>query len=744
MAKRLSVKIAGILILVMIVIMSVFTFYFVQSRSANMEGELLSRGRIEALTGATTMERVLQEALDSGRFTVEELFDENYVPIPNTSPQKYRTRYDAFLDKAIQTLEDEYLKDEQVVFAVLVDRNGYLPTHNGKYSLPLTGDPEKDKVGNRTKRLFNDEVGLRAARNDQEILKQVYHRDTGEKMWDISAPVHLNGTKWGSFRIGFSMAQTDAKIAELKTQIIGAMLIMLLVSIVTILGVVTFLIRPLLRLTEAARLIAEGNFDREIPRESDDEIGTLAEAFNRMTTVIVRNLKGEVERSGRLFTSIKEAITQISNAASQMSAISTQQSSGSAEQATAVQQVTTTAAEIAITAKGITDNAVMVESLAEKANRSCLAGTSDILNAIEGMVRLRTQVQGIATAMLQLGDNSQKIGGIVEIIDDISDQTNLLALNAAIEAAGAGEAGKRFAIVAKEVRRLAERTVDATRQIKGLIEEIQRATNSTIVVTEEGTKGVDSASSLVDKVQVSFGEIIKVVSDTSQAAKEISLSTRQQTSACEQMAETMNEVRDVARQVADCAMETERAIGELTSLTENLNHLMEEEIQSKGKSAALTGSRIMERVLASAIDTGRFSIDGLFDENYVPIPGTEPQKYHTRYDSYLDEAIQRLEDEFLENDSQVVFAVLVDRNGYLPTHNSKYSLPLTGNREKDKLGNRTKRIFDDKVGLAAAQNLKDVLVQVYYRDTGDKIWDISVPVYLRGRHWGAFRIGYSM
>src|SRR5512144_839402 len=103
--------------------------------------------------------------------------------------------------------------------------------------------------------------------------------------------------------------------------------------------------------------------------------------------------------------------------------------------------------------------------------------------------------------MLKLGEHSQKIGGIVDIIDEISDQTNLLALNAAIEAAGAGEAGRRFAVVAQEVKRLAERTVLATRQIRGLIEEIQAATNTTIMVTEDGTKAVDRAASLVDKVQ---------------------------------------------------------------------------------------------------------------------------------------------------------------------------------------------------------------------------------------------------
>src|SRR6185369_13206372 len=174
MSQKLSIKIAGILIMVMIVIMTIFTFYFVKSRTESMESELLSKGRIEALIGAQMMEQLLEEQLNSGRFTLEDVFDTNYVPIPNTDPQKYHTKYDSYLDKTIIEIEDEYLKDEQVVFAALVDKNGYLPTHNSKYSKPLTGDKEKDKVGNRTKRLFNDPVGLAAAKNEKDLLKQVY------------------------------------------------------------------------------------------------------------------------------------------------------------------------------------------------------------------------------------------------------------------------------------------------------------------------------------------------------------------------------------------------------------------------------------------------------------------------------------------------------------------------------------------------------------------------------------------
>ncbi|HEY6873335.1 MAG TPA: methyl-accepting chemotaxis protein, partial [Geobacteraceae bacterium] len=384
MAQKLSVKIVGILILVMVVIMTVFTIYFVRQRTTAMEDELLSKGRIEAMTGAKEMERVLEDAVDNGRFTLNEIFDENYVPMPNTDPQKYHTKYDTYLDKEIQGLEDEYLKDDQVVFACLNDRNGYIPTHNSKYTLPLTGDKEKDTINNRTKRLFNDPVGLAASRNTQEFLKQVYVRDTGEKMWDLSAPVVVKGKHWGAFRVGFSMEKTEKKIAALRLQIIGAMLIMLLIASLTIYLVVGHFVRPLLRLTEAARRIAGGSLEEEVRVESTDEIGTLAEALNTMTTVIVRNLKGEIDKTTRLIVSIKEAINQLSSSANEMMAISAEQSAGAAQQASAVQEVTTTSEEIAITAKHVTDNARSVETMAEEASRSCLGGTGDVANAIEG------------------------------------------------------------------------------------------------------------------------------------------------------------------------------------------------------------------------------------------------------------------------------------------------------------------------------------------------------------------------
>ena len=754
LTNRISKKIVVSLVLVLTVILGGFSALLLKQQSDALQERLLAKSRMMALVGAKAMEQVLEEAISSGQLTEKQIFDSNYKPI-TTGPlagsavPKYHTAYDAFLDRRIQEIEDTFLnEDDMVVVAALVDRNGYLPTHDSVYSRPLTGDPEKDRVGNRTKQIFNDPFGQAAARYDgsdgNKVLRQVYQRDTGETIWDLTAPVFVRGVHWGASASGFrSVGSTrpspGCAIASdspccwcccsprpPSTWWCGGSS------------------RPLRDLAGVAERIAAGRIDETIEIRSRDEIGTLGIAFNNMTQVIVKNLTAEIDKSKRMLASVKEAIQQLSSSANEIMAISTQQSSGAAQQASAVQEATTASEEIAATARQVAENAQQVEAQAEQARRASQSGVAAVENAFTGMGRLKGQVGSIAEAMLGMGENSQKIGGIVEIIDEISDQTNLLALNAAIEAAGAGEAGKRFAIVANEVKRLAERTVHATGQIKGLVEQIQKETNTTIMLTEEGTKGVDAANLLVGRISEALTNITGLVGETTQTAVEIRLSTQQQTTATEQMAATLVEVRDVAAQAATGAEETSQAIAELTMLAESMNGLVEDELREKGENQAVAAAREMERVLNGALQRGELSMTDIFDENYLPIAGTDPKKYHTRFDRYLDDHIQEFQENILDQDTRAIFAVLMDRNGYLPTHNRKYCQLLTGNYEQDKRHNRTKRIFQDKFGLAAAQNRQRVLVQVYERDTGEKMWDISAPVSVGGRHWGTFRIGYTM
>lgn len=141
--------------------------------------------------------------------------------------------------------------------------------------------------------------------------------------------------------------------------------------------------------------------------------------------------------------------------------------------------------------------------------------------------------------------------------------------------------------------------------------------------------------------------------------------------------------------------------------------------------------------------SGRVAIYQLFDTFYIPIPETNPQKYHTQYDHLTDGILQPILDRCLNQDKRLIFVVAVDKNGYLPTHNSKYSQPLTGDGDHDMKWNRTKRIFNDRTGLAAARNTEPFFLQHYSRDTGEVMTDLSVPIFIKGQHWGALRAGYK-
>lgn len=151
----------------------------------------------------------------------------------------------------------------------------------------------------------------------------------------------------------------------------------------------------------------------------------------------------------------------------------------------------------------------------------------------------------------------------------------------------------------------------------------------------------------------------------------------------------------------------------------------------------------IQREVGKLLSSHKLTISQLFDTFYIPIPNTNPQKFKTQYDHLTDEVFRFILDGYLEKDPRILFVVAVDRNGYLPTHNTKYSRPLTDDQDFNVKHNRTKRIFNDRTGLAAACNKKPYLLQKYSRDTGEILADLSVPIYVSGKHWGALRIGYK-
>jgi len=144
-----------------------------------------------------------------------------------------------------------------------------------------------------------------------------------------------------------------------------------------------------------------------------------------------------------------------------------------------------------------------------------------------------------------------------------------------------------------------------------------------------------------------------------------------------------------------------------------------------------------------AVGSGRITESDLFDRDYKPIPSTSPQKFATRFDTFTDQVLPSIQEPILELEDEIILACAVDNNGYLPTHNLGFSKPLTGDHDVDFVGNRTKRIFDDRTGSRCGSNTQDYLLQTYKRDTGEILHDATSPIYVNGRHWGGFRTAYK-
>jgi hypothetical protein len=297
--EHISVKVALITNAVLLVVMIIGTGILVLEQSKSLEMQLLDKGKMQSIIGAKIVSKVIEEAIDNGVFTVNDAFDTNYEVIHGFDPPKYHTKYDFYLDKVLLALEDEFLVDQSIIFAVAVDVNGYLPTHNSRFQQPITGDVQKDKVGNRTKRMFNDQVGITAAKNQEKGFLQIYHRDTGETMWDISCPVFVKGKQWGGFRIGFSLKEVEAAKTRLMIMLVAIMFGILALSTVLIFYTVNKMLKPLNDLTTITEQLSAGtagNIDEKIEISRSDEIGHLGMAIEKLRVSIVlamRRLKKE-------------------------------------------------------------------------------------------------------------------------------------------------------------------------------------------------------------------------------------------------------------------------------------------------------------------------------------------------------------------------------------------------------------------------------------------------------------------
>lgn len=296
--KKLGLKISILLAMVMLILILPVAIWIIYIQTKSLEELTLEEARLAASSGAQMYGLILDDAIESGLLSTEDVFDVQYQEILGYnwgSIPKFHTRYDFFTDKAAVIFQDNMLQNSDFIYAVGQDVNGYVPTHNSKYQSLLTGEPGKDKAGNRTKRIFNDEVAQNAGKNTESGLKQVYRNDLGKIAWDVSSPMYIKGKHWGCFRIGVSVARIEAKKRSLFL-LLGALLgSFTLIVTATIFMLVRKAVRPIEALTVKARDVSVGKqLDEKIVAETEDEIGLLTKAVDRLRA----SLKAAMERLG--------------------------------------------------------------------------------------------------------------------------------------------------------------------------------------------------------------------------------------------------------------------------------------------------------------------------------------------------------------------------------------------------------------------------------------------------------------
>lgn len=272
---------------------------------------------------------------------------------------------------------------------------------------------------------------------------------------------------------------------------------------------------------------------------------------------------------------LRTNIARIQSSSNELHTAASQQTTGAREQAAATNEIATTIKELVATARQIADSAQRVTDIAEETAAGARGGDQTVTRTEDAVNGIRGQVDVIVTHMLDLGRKSQQVGGILEVINELSEQTNILAINASIEAAGAGESGRRFGVVADEIRKLADRVGGSTKDIRVLIEEIRSAIHTTVMATESGSKAVETGTRQFREVSTAFQGIMRLVKTTTEAAREIELSTKQQTTAVEQVNEAIASVAQAAKESEVSSTQTLQAITDLTGIAHNLGKLVQ-------------------------------------------------------------------------------------------------------------------------------------------------------------------------
>jgi methyl-accepting chemotaxis protein len=383
-----------------------------------------------------------------------------------------------------------------------------------------------------------------------------------------------------------------------------------------------------------------------------------------------------------------------------------------------------------------------VDDIAQSRN-AVETAVQHIAQLIEAVGRIELRLGSVGTALAQVA----KVSGSIEAI---AKQTNLLALNATIEAARAGAAGKGFAVVASEVKSLAEATRQATQSIANTIRDLDGQVGNLIGESGDASLRAKSAGEGAQQIQ---GIIVRVQDGFTGVGREIDSVAQAATSNLSQCDMVIDELGSLAKGVDLSSTDLKQADDRVARLLDHSEGLIELIADSgvETSDAPLirvvieTAKRISD-AFEAALERGDIRLDQLMDEKYREIPGTNPKQYLTDYVAFTDRILPPIQDPIQKTDPRIVFCVAWAKGGYLPTHNPNYRQPQGPDPVWNNANCRNRRLFNDRAVHKVAANTKPFLLQTYRRDMGGGnfvlLKDVSSPIRVRGRHWGAFRMGF--
>ncbi|WP_260295803.1 methyl-accepting chemotaxis protein [Sedimenticola hydrogenitrophicus] len=513
-----------------------------------------------------------------------------------------------------------------------------------------------------------------------------------------------------------------------------------LLSVVAAIGIVFYMrhlfLRPVRSITDILNAITEkdGDISAILPVTTQDEIAEMAQSYNRFA----ENLRNIIDETRRRTVSVALGSTRLDkmihsahDRVDRQELNATQVFQSSSEATRAIDEIARHT------------NTISEQNCAnlEEANVS----SQRLTTVTEQVAAVGKLLNGFNETVNLLSKNSENIRTILTMVQEFSDQTNLLALNAAIEAARAGENGRGFAVVADEVRNLAHKVNNATGEISKNISEMSHLVESTKKGTQEIQHYTENTQTVIADTASQFRKMISDFDSVNSQLIEISAAIEELSITNKESHRNVSEIAELSKSIKTDMDGSEKYANELEVATEQTQELLSRFIIGRGgfENMILTAREWANQIQQVLNDLAARGVN-LFDTNYQPVPNTNPQKYNLPYVSTYEPLIQPLIDSFIKARPEFIYAVPVDKNGFLPAHHRHLSKPMTGNFETDNLNSRHLKIYNNnRAEKRRAANTEPFLLQTYIRDTGEVLNDLSLPLYVNGQHWGGFILGFK-